>query len=122
MKAPPARDAPPTAIRGLGNWHRDKRRGSAIVFVVAVLLLALLCSAIVGVLSSARAYVGGEGLYSKGQKDAVRFLGQYLHSGEEADWQRHLAALAVPLGDRVAQLELEKPAPDLGVVRRVLMV
>jgi signal transduction histidine kinase/CheY-like chemotaxis protein len=121
MKAPPARDDPPTAIRGLGNWHRDKRRGSAIVFVVAVLLLALLCSAIVGVLSSARAYVGGESLYSKGQKDAVRFLGQYLRSGDEADWQRHLAALAVPLGDRAAQLELEKPRPDFEVVRRGLL-
>ena len=121
MTAPSTRDDSPTAIRGLGNWHRDKRRGSAIVFVVAVLLLALLCSAIVGVLSSARAYVSGESLYSKGQKDAVRFLGQYLHSGDEADWQRHVAALAVPLGDRVAQLELEKPAPDLGVVRRGLL-
>ena len=118
MKARPARDDPPTAIRGLGNWHRDKRRGSAIVFVVAVLLLALLCSAIVGVLSSARAYVSGESLYSKGQKDAVRFLGQYLHSGDEADWQRHVAALAVPLGDRDAQLELEKARPDFDVVRR----
>lgn len=121
MKAPPARDDPPTAIRGLGNWHRDKRRGSAIVFVVAVLLLALLCSAIVGLLSSARAYVSGESLYSKGQKDAVRFLGQYLRSGEEADWQRHVAALSVPLGDRTAQLELEKPRPDFDVVRRGLL-
>ena len=78
MKASSAHDDIPAAGRGLGNWHRDKRRGSTIVFVMAVLLLALLCSAIVGVLSSARAYVGGESLYSKGQKDAVRFLGQYL--------------------------------------------
>ena len=75
MKAAPARNDPPTAIRGLGNWHRDKRRGSAIVFVVAVLLLALLCSAIVGVLSSARAYVSGESLYSKG--------GHLIISGEK---------------------------------------
>ena len=85
---------------------------------MAILLLALLCSAIVGVLSSARAYVGGESLYTKGQKNAVRFLGQYLRSGEEADYQRYLDALAVPLGDRIAQVELEKPRPDLDVVRR----
>ena len=121
MKASPARDDAPTARRGLGNWHRDKRRGSAIVFVMAVLLLALLCSAIVGVLSSARAYVGGESLYSKGQKDAVRWLGQYLRSGEEDDYQHYLAALAVPLGDRTAQLELEKAGPDYAVVRRALL-
>ena len=109
------------ATRGLGSWHRGKRRGSAVVFVMAVLLLALLCSAIVGVLSSARAYVGGESLYSKGQKNAVRWLGQYLRSGEEGDFSHYLDALAVPLGDRAAQLELEKPQPDYAVVRRGLL-
>ena len=109
------------AARGLGNWHRGKRRGSAIVFVMAVLLLALLCSAIVGVLSSARAYVGGESLYSKGQKNAVRWLGQYLRSGDEADYRRYVDALAIPLGDRIAQLELEKPRPDYAVVRGGLL-
>ena len=109
------------AARGLGNWHRGKRRGSAIVFVMAVVLLALLCSAIVGVLSSARAYVGGESLYSKGQKNAVRWLGQYLRSGDEADYRRYVDALAIPLGDRIAQLELEKPRPDYAVVRNGLL-
>ena len=121
MSAAPGRDGVWAAMRGLGHWHRGKRRGSAIVFVMAILLLALLCSAIVGVLSSARAYVGGESLYSKGQKNAVRWLGQYLRSGEESDYQRYLDALAVPLGDRVAQLELEKPRPDYALVRHGLL-
>ncbi|MEP6504117.1 MAG: hybrid sensor histidine kinase/response regulator [Betaproteobacteria bacterium] len=114
-QGPVAPSGPPN---GLGDWQRGKRRGLAIVFVMAVLLLALLCAATVSVLSSARAYVGGESLYSKGQKNAVRFLGQYLRSGDEADYQRYVDALAVPLGDRLAQLELEKPAPDYAVVRR----
>ena len=109
------------AARGLDTRHRGKRRGSAVMFVMAVLLLALLCSAIVGVLSSARAYVGGESLYTKGQKNAVRWLGQYLHSGDEGDYQRYVDALAIPLGDRAAQLELEKPQPDYAVVRRGLL-
>ncbi len=108
----------PAAMRGLGNWHRGKRRGSAIIFVVAILLLAVLCSAIVGVLSSARAYVGGESLYSKGQKNAVRWLDQYLRSGDEPDFQRYREALAVPLGDRIARIELEKQVPDDATVRR----
>ena len=120
MTAASGGDGRPVAERGLGNWHRGKRRGSAIVFVVAVLLRALLCSTIIGVLSAARAYVGGESLYSKGQKNAVRWLGQYLRSGEEGDYQRYLDALAVPLGDRAAQVELEKPRPDYAVVRRGL--
>ena len=107
--------------RSRGQWLRGQRRGSALVFVAAILLLAVLCSAIVFVLSSARAYVGGESLYSKGQKNAVRWLGQYMRSGEEADWQRYVDALAVPLGDRLAQIELEKPHPDDAVVRRGLL-
>jgi signal transduction histidine kinase/CheY-like chemotaxis protein len=121
MSAAPDTVGMSNTMQGLGNWHRGKRRASAVVFVVAVLLLALLCSAIVGVLSSARAYVGGESLYSKGQKNAVRWLGQYLRSGDELDYQRYLDALAVPLGDRIAQLELEKPDPDYAVVRRGLL-
>jgi signal transduction histidine kinase/CheY-like chemotaxis protein len=115
---PDPRDAIPTASRGLGNWHRGKRQASAIAFVMAILLLALLGSAIIGMLSSARAYVGGESLYSKGQKNAVRWLGQYLRSGEEADYRHYLDALAIPLGDRAAQLELEKPQPDYALVRQ----
>ena len=110
-----------TQAHALGDWQRDKRRGLGLVFVAAVLLLALLCSAIVSVLSSARAYVGGESLYSKGQKNAVRSLGQYLRSGDEADYRRYLDALAVPLGDRSAQIELDKPDPDDDVVRRGLL-
>ena len=111
----------PSAMHGLANWHRGKRRGSAVIFVVAVLLLAVLCSTIVGVLSSARAYVGGESLYSKGQKDAVRWLDEYLRTGDEADFQRFHEALAVPLGDRIARIELEKPDADDAVVRRAFL-
>ncbi len=107
--------------RARGQWLRGQRRGSALVFVMAILLLAVLCSTIVFVLSSARAYVGGESLYSKGQKNAVRWLALYMRTGEEADWQRHLDALAIPLGDRVAQLELEKPHGDDAVIRRGLL-
>ena len=121
MTAASGGDGASAATRGLDNRHRGKRRGSAVVFVMAVLLLALLCSAIVGVLSSARAYVGGESLYSKGQKNAVRWLGQYLRSGEEGDFRHFVDSLAVPLGDRAAQLELEKPRPDYAAVRRGLL-
>ena len=110
-----------TPARGLGDWHRGKRRGSAIIFVVAILLLAVLCSAIVGVLSSARAYVGGESLYSKGQKNAVRWLDEYLRSGDESDFRRYRESLAIPLGDRLARIELEKPAPDDAAVRRAFL-
>jgi diguanylate cyclase (GGDEF)-like protein/PAS domain S-box-containing protein len=64
--------------------------------------------------SSVRAYVGGEGLWSKAQKDAVFDLARYLASGDEqafVDFQTHLS---VPLGDRRAREELEKARPNLG--------
>jgi PAS domain S-box-containing protein len=69
-------------------------------------------------LSSARAYVGGEGLWSKAQKQAVYDLLRYSMSHSESDFQNYREALLVPLGDRQARLELEKPVPNMSIVRR----
>ena len=70
------------------------------------------------VLSSVRAYVGGEGLYSKAQKDAVLFLSHYAKSHDERDYQKFLYAIAVPRGDRAARVALERPEPDLDAARQ----
>ncbi len=72
-------------------------------------------------LSAARAYVGGEGLWSKAQKQAVHDLLRYSISRSDADYQNYRRALLVPLGDRQARLELEKPVPDMAVVRSGLI-
>ncbi len=68
-------------------------------------------------LSAARAYVGGEGLWSKAQKQAVYDLLRYSISHSDGDYQNYRQALLVPLGDRQARLELQKPVPDMGIVR-----
>lgn len=68
-------------------------------------------------LSAARAYVGGEGLWSKAQKQAVYDLLHYSISHSDADYQNYRQALLVPLGDKQARTELEKPAPDMAIVR-----
>jgi hypothetical protein len=65
------------------------------------------------VLSSVRAYVGGESLWSKGQKDAVHFLTLYSRTGEEQYFHKFKSAVAVPLADRVARTALERETPDL---------
>lgn len=88
------------------------------VFAAVVGLQVLVALASIDLLSAVRAYVAGESLYSKGQKDAQIHLIDYADSQREADYQRFIQALAVPLGDRVAREELQKPRPDLGVVRR----
>ena len=43
-------------------------------FVAVVLFQAFLAGLSLETLSSVRAYVGGEGLWSKGQKDAIHFI------------------------------------------------
>jgi len=87
----------------------------AVIFILIVTFLLILNSISLRLLSSVRAYVGGEGLWSKGQKDAVYFLSRYASLRDEHDYQRYLQAIAVPLADRQAREELEKPLPDESV-------
>ncbi len=87
-----------------------------VIFVCIVAGLLLLNNVRSEILSAVRAYVSGEGLYSKGQKDAVNHLVRYAHSHAEGDYDKYVDALAVPLGDQQARLELEKPHPDMARV------
>ena len=104
----------PTQLRPGGRFH------AALIgpFVIAVVLLAALGFGSAYVLSGVRAYVGGESMWSKGQKDAVFYLTAYATSRRAEHYQRFADAIAIPLGDRVARLELEKSQPDLAVARR----
>jgi signal transduction histidine kinase len=69
-------------------------------------------------LSSVRALVGAEGLWSKAQKDATYQLGKYYNSRKEKDYQVFQSFLAVPLGDHKTRLELLKEEPDMKVARQ----
>ena len=90
---------------------------SAIRFVAPVLvsLSVMLVAAVISIelLSTIRAYVGGEGLYSKGQKNATYYLAQYSVSHSEEDFQKYLTAIAFPLGDLKARLALQRNPVDL---------
>lgn len=86
-------------------------------FLVVVAMLMLVSVLSVDTLSAVRAFVGGESLWSKGQKDAVYYLGRYAESRAESDYQQFRRALAIPLGDKDARVELDKPEPDLAIVR-----
>jgi signal transduction histidine kinase/CheY-like chemotaxis protein len=72
----------------------------------------------VSTLSAVRAYVGGEGLWSKAEKDAVYHLRVYADSHNEKDYQAFLNFLKVPLGDRKTRIELQKANPDLQIARQ----
>ena len=86
------------------------------LFVGIVMLQVALGVITVDVLSAVRAYVGGESLWSKGQKDAWFYSTRYSESYAEDDYRKFRSALAVPLGDRRAREELNRPEPDLAVV------
>src|SRR5256886_6812614 len=88
-----------------------------VLFVLIVGCLLVLANMQMEILSGVRAYVGGEGLWSKGEKDAVHHLAPYAETRDERDYRRYLHAIALPLGDKQARLELEKPSPTLGVVQ-----
>jgi diguanylate cyclase (GGDEF)-like protein/PAS domain S-box-containing protein len=81
------------------------------LIVIAVLMLSL-CVASLSMLSTIRAFVNGEGMWSKAERQAIAELHRYAHSGSQEDFLRFRGELTVPLGDRVARLQLQSPHPD----------
>src|SRR4029434_7199057 len=97
--------------------------GSRLLRIVWPLLalvaaLAPLGTASIDILSAVRAYVGGEGLWSKAQKDSVYHLYRYAETRSESDYRRYQQSMAVPLGGGKAREALEKPRPELAVARQ----
>ena len=102
---------------------RAKPRLIALVgpFIAVALVQAFVASLSIYTLSAVRGYVGGESLWSKGQKAAIFFLHQYAENGDEAYYREFESALSVPLGDRVARLALDVPPVDVEAARRGLL-
>lgn len=86
--------------------------------VASVLILLMLVVASLDILSMGRAYVGGEGYWSKAQKDAVSHLMRYARTFDSADFALYQQAMAVPLGDRKAREALDRPVPDYPAARQ----
>lgn len=105
-----------TLIEPAASVPRKRRLSYALVLTPLLIgnaLMLALCLLGFYVLSATRAYVGGESQWSKARAQAVKHLRAYAASGAPAQLQRFQQALQVPLGDRAARLELDKPAPDL---------
>jgi diguanylate cyclase (GGDEF)-like protein/PAS domain S-box-containing protein len=86
-------------------------------FIAIVLLQALLAFVSLEVLSSVRAYIAGEGLWTKGQKNAIYFLSLYNETGDSKYYDQYRSAIAIPLSDRSARRALEKSPPDVSTAR-----
>lgn len=93
------------------------------VGIMALLIAAELAALFLTIrtLSATRAFVAGEGLWSKAQKDAVFYLHKYGNTWNDRDYQRHLTFLSVLEGDKTARVELEKRDPDINIARQGLL-
>lgn len=91
-----------------------------IMFFLIALELATLYS-MVYLLSATRAYVGGEGLWSKAQKDAAIYLMKYANSRNEKDYDEFTTFIAVILGDKKARLALQLKHPNINVATQGLI-
>jgi diguanylate cyclase (GGDEF)-like protein/PAS domain S-box-containing protein len=83
-----------------------------------VLCQAALAYVSLETLSSVRAYIAGEGLWTKGQKDAIQFLTLYAETGEPRFYDQYRSAIAIPLSDRAARRALERTPADLDAARQ----
>jgi diguanylate cyclase (GGDEF)-like protein/PAS domain S-box-containing protein len=81
------------------------------LIVIAGLMLSL-CVASLSTLSTIRAFVNGEGLWSKAERQSLAELRHFAVGGSPADYQRFRDEIAVPLGDRAARIELQSAAPN----------
>jgi diguanylate cyclase (GGDEF)-like protein len=88
------------------------------MFAGIVICLMILANFSFGVLSSMRAYVGGESVWSKAQKDAVFHLQKYAAGRRPEEFRVFRSDIAVYLGDHEARMEMDKPTADIGKVRR----
>ncbi|WP_189374117.1 EAL domain-containing protein [Vogesella alkaliphila] len=99
------------------NRNTTQLPGLVWPFIAVALLLAALGGVSLEIQSAVRAYVSGESLWSKGQKDAIYYLSLYADSHDERHFHQYQTAIAIPLGDRTARMALEQPVPDLALAR-----
>ena len=90
-------------------------------FIAVVLLQGLLGVGSLYLISGVRAYVGGESLWSKGQKDAIHYLQRYGETRDADDYRRYQEAIAIPLGDRLLRTALDSPQPDYELARKGIL-
>ncbi|MCX9149515.1 EAL domain-containing protein [Pseudomonas sp. TB1-B1] len=90
-------------------------------FIAVVLFQALLGCVSLYVLSAVRGYVGGESLWSKGQKDAIYYLTLYADNRDAATYLKYQQAIAVPQGGHELRIALDRPSPDLAAARQGIL-
>ncbi len=100
----------------------DRTLVSAIWPLLLIMTLMLLLSLLsVLVVSGLRAYTYGQARWAIAENQAVDQLRTYGADGAEATYRRYQEEMAVPMGDRVAREQMQRPHPDYALVRRGLL-
>jgi signal transduction histidine kinase len=89
-----------------------QRKISLGIIIYASTLLILVNAVTLRITSGVRAYVNGESVYSKGQKDGTRYLLMYINTQNEQYWKCFYSALQIPVGDSLARVALVNNADD----------
>ena len=95
--------APDAAFPSSDGAYRRKLK----LFAGMAFAQFLLAAVSLYVSSITRAYVAGESLWSKGERDAIYFLNLYADAGKPENYEKFLRALDVPLGDLDARRALD---------------
>src|SRR5580700_1520232 len=108
--------------RSVFRWFRDISIAKKLYFTVGIMALLIAIELVVlffsiNTLSSVRAYVGGEGLWSKAQKDAMYQLLTYARTRDEDDYRKFTEYMKVPIGDHKTLIELNKPNFNLDAAK-----
>ena len=90
-------------------------------FLAVVISLLAMAATSLAIMSSVRAYIGGESTWSKGQKDAVFYLVRYAQTGDEQAFSEYQSAIAYPQNLKRARLALDRPDPDVPEARAALL-
>src|SRR5437868_2830731 len=93
------------------RWFKNISIARKLYFAVGIMAVLIAVELFtlwfaVSTLSSVRAFVGGEGLWSKGEKDAVYHLQKYAKSRDERDYTLFQEFMKVPLGDHKTRMQL----------------
>ena len=91
-------------------------------FPVVIIILVTLAMVSIDIMSSLRAYIGAESVWSKGQKDATFFLHLYAESGDAVLYQRFGTAMDGLDHLRRARDILERPKPDMRIAQEELLL
>lgn len=107
----------------LEKWFKNIPISKKLYFTIGIMAFLIVMELVtlsfaINTLSAVRSFVGGEGLWSKAQKDAVASLRLYAYSHDEKDYEAFKQFLKVPLGDGKARKALGQKVPDLATARQ----